>query len=94
MEVIKDTSLDEVKSKILTSTDLCRDLPACVTLIKEFVKTIENIKGNVQIAAVGDCGGGGYRNVNLSTEDRWYKVQEWKDHEKRSCFRDKYLCRN
>ena len=63
MEVIKDISLDVVKLKILASTDLRIDFPACITLYKDFVKATANVNGNVQIAAVG--GGGGNENVNI-----------------------------
>ena len=77
MEGIKETSLDEVKSQILARADLRRDLPACVTLYKDFLKATANVNGNVQIAAVG--GGGNDGNRNLHTEDRWYNGQEWKE---------------
>ena len=71
MEGIKCTSLNAVKSQILVSADLRRELPPCVTLYKDFVKATKNVNGNVQIASVG--GGGGDGNGNIPVEECWYK---------------------
>lgn len=76
---IKTSSLDSVKTRIMSDASLRQDFAACVTLYKDFVKQdTQNKKNELGIAAVGaDLN----KKVSFANklEDRFYLPEEWKD---------------
>lgn len=73
---IKSTTLDAVKTRIMSDTGLRGDFPGCVTLYKDFIKQQGmNERQSLNISQVGTGGGGGGGNVVV--EDRYYEREEW-----------------
>jgi hypothetical protein len=70
---IKTSTLDAVRTQIISDESLCTDFAQCVTLYKDFVKTSVNTV-NVQM---------GIAALNVADtdkeEDRWYTHDKWKD---------------
>ena len=76
---IKTSTLDSVKTRIMSDAALRQDFSACVTLYKDFVKQDTlNKKQELGIASMGtDLD----KKVSFATklEDRFYLPEEWKD---------------
>ena len=88
---IKTTSLDHVKTRILSDASLRENFSACVNLFQDFITQKEAESPNVTIAAIHDTQlhkehKGKYKKYSNSRKsggkeeatDRYYKYQEWK----------------
>jgi len=88
---IKTTSLDHVKTRILSDASLRENFSACVNIFQDFITQKEVESPNVTIAAIHDTQPrnehkGKYKKYNNSHKtggneeatDRYYKYQEWK----------------
>ena len=74
-EGIKSTSLDAVKTRIMSDNALRGDFAQCVTLYKDFIKQQGlHERNSLNISQVGTGGGGG---AGVVVEDRYYDREEW-----------------
>jgi hypothetical protein len=73
---IRCSTLDAVKTHIISDEGLRVDFARCVTLFKDFVKqTAQTTNAQLGIAAMSvNDGGGGKRKG----KDRWYTMDEWR----------------
>ena len=83
LEGIKTSELDVVKSHILATAALRTDFDACVTLFMDFINQCKADKSakSATIAAIERAKGGheaGNVKPDMTVEDRYYKVNEYK----------------
>ena len=72
---IRCTTLDAVKTRIISDEGLRVDFARCVTLFKDFVKqTAQTSNAQLGIAAMSVNDGGG----KSKGEDRWFTMDEWR----------------
>ena len=72
---IKSTSLDAVKTRIMSDNILRGDFAQCVTLYKDFIKQQGlHERNSLNISQVGTGGGG---KTTVVIEDRYYDREEW-----------------
>ena len=88
---IKTTSLDHVKTRILSDASLRENFAACVNLFQDFITQKEAESPNITIAGIHNTQSdkehkGKYKKYNTSHKkggseaamDRYYNFQEWK----------------
>ena len=72
---IRCSTLDAVKTRIISDEGLRTDFARCVTLFKDFVKqTAQTSNAQLGIAAMSVNDGGG----KSKGDDRWYTLDEWR----------------
>ena len=72
---IRCSTLDAVKTRIISDEGLRTDFARCVTLFKDFVKqTAQTSNAQLGIAAMSINDGGG----KSKGDDRWYTLDEWR----------------
>ena len=72
---IKSTSLDAVKTRIMSDNVFRGDFTQYVTLYKDFIKQQGLYERNsLNISQVGTCGGG---KATVIIEDQYYDSEEW-----------------
>jgi hypothetical protein len=73
---IRCSTLDAVKTRIISDEGIRADFTRCVILFKDFVKqTVQTTNAQLGIAAMSVNGGGGGKGKG---EDRWYTLDEWR----------------
>jgi hypothetical protein len=72
---IRCSTLDAVKTHIISDEGFSADFPCCITLFKDFVKqTAQTTNAQIGIAAMSVNDGGG----KGKGKDRWYTLDEWR----------------
>jgi len=72
---IRCSTLDAVKTHIISDESLRSDFARCITLFKDFAKqTVQTSNAQLRIAAMSVSDGGG----NSKGEDRWFTMDEWR----------------
>ena len=77
-EVIKTTSLNSVKTRIMSYESLRQGFDRCVTLYNDFVKQSSvNDRQSLGIAATSTNNSGGTKSVTFSPQYLYYNLNEW-----------------